>query len=105
MNNPDISMLFNVSDFASLGLVICVSIFSELSQNETKKDNWKTIAKGVTIVFLVLYGILFALYFLLNEIIYEVNIINLRIMTILLTIVNFIVGWSIFDRTKKRPAQ
>ena len=102
INNQNFNTIINISDFASFGLVICVSIMSELSRFKSQNDNWKTISIGMVIIFLVFYGLFFALAYLSDEANLDVNMRFLRIMTIAFVVINFFFGLSIFDRIKKR---
>ena len=102
INSQSINTILNISDLVSFGLVICVSIMSELLRFELQNDNWKTVSLGIVIIFLVFYGLFFALAYLSEETNLDVNMVSLRIMTIVFVIINFFAGLTIFDRIIKR---
>ena len=60
INNNSIDLL-SASDFISLGLVIHISIINEIEHFEYSDTSWKTITNGMSIVFITIYSVLFAL--------------------------------------------
>lgn len=52
---------FAAPDFVSFGLVLHISIINEMEQLPQKERNWKAIQNGTSIIFIALYGALYAL--------------------------------------------
>jgi len=82
-NKFNFFMVFSISDFATLGLVICASIFSELSKVD------KNLVFGELLI-LFIFAFFYGIAFVLNDL-NTINIIHFRI-TIALVISTFIIG-------------
>ncbi|MBB3119505.1 hypothetical protein [Pseudoduganella violacea] len=52
---------FAAPDFVSFGLVLHISIINEMEQLPQREKNWKAIQNGTSIIFIALYGALYAL--------------------------------------------
>ena len=94
--------LFSASDFIAFGLILHISNINELEHYTKVKDkSWKTIQNGLSIIFILFYGLFFALT-LLSEvnptsIDYEI----VRRLTMLLSGVSFIISYMIYYRLSK----
>ena len=88
------------SDIIIFGLILHISNINELEHYE-KDKSWKTIHNGISITFIVFYGLLFTLT-LLSEI--KPKFIDYTIVTYISTIFSigsFIISYSIYDRINK----
>lgn len=90
--------LFSPSDFVAFGLVLHISNINEIEHFSGIEKEWKTAQNGISIAFIAFYSVLFALT-LLGEIIVDVN--SITICTIVLSIVSFLISYSVFDRVSK----
>jgi hypothetical protein len=90
--------LFSPSDFVAFGLVLHISNINEIEHFSTIERDWKTAQNGVSIAFIAFYSVLFALT-LIGESIVDINAIT--ICTMILSIVSFLISYSVYDRVSK----
>jgi len=93
--------LFSPSDFVAFGLVLHISNINEIEHFSGIKKEWKTAQNGISIAFIAFYSVLFALT-LIGENIVDVNAIT--ICTIVLSVVSFLISYSVYDRISKTLA-
>lgn len=94
-------ILFSPSDFVAFGLVLHISNINEIEHFSGIQKEWKTAQNGISIAFIAFYSVLFALT-LIGENIVDVNAIT--ICTMVLSIVSFLISYSVYDRISKAPA-
>lgn len=95
VNNEKFSSIFDPLDFVSLGLVLCVSIITEI-QKYNKDRGWKIFSIGITIFLLVFYGILFSESYLSKKLPNTINDKSLTIITLAIAGINLIYAFSVF---------
>jgi hypothetical protein len=94
--------MFASSDFVALGLVLHISIINEIEHISDMDKEWKTIQNGLSILFIVAYGVLFTFTLLGDKL---VDISAMTKCTIALAALSFIISYSVFDRISKIPVQ
>lgn len=90
--------LFSPSDFVAFGLVLHISNINEIEHSSGIEREWKTAQNGISITFIAFYSVLFALT-LIGENIVDVNAI--KICTMVLSVVSFLISYSVYDRVSK----
>lgn len=93
--------LLSPSDFVAFGLVLHISNINEIEHFSGVEREWKTSQNGISIVFIAFYSVLFALT-LVGESIVDVQAIT--ICTIVLSVVSFLISYSVYDRISKAPS-
>ena len=92
--------LLSPSDFVAFGLVLHISNINEIEHFSGVGSEWKTTQNGISIAFIAFYSVLFALN-LIGKSIVDVNAIT--ICTVVLSIVSFLISYSVYDRISKVP--
>ncbi len=92
--------LFSPSDFVAFGLVLHISNINEIEHFSGIQKEWKTAQNGISIAFIAFYSVLFALT-LIGENIVDVNAIT--ICTMVLSVVSFLISYTVYDRISKTP--
>lgn len=90
------------SDFVALGLVLHISIINEMEHVSSEEQDWKTIQNGVSILFIVAYGVLFT-FTLLGD-----KLVDNSAMTksaIVIAAISLAISYAVFDRISKIPVQ
>ena len=95
--------LLNISDIIIFGLIIHISIINEL-EHSNEKDEWKTKHNGISLLFITVYSSLFALILLSNEVSPMIDKNNITVLVTLMSIVSFIIGYSVHYNNKLRKA-
>jgi hypothetical protein len=90
--------LLSPSDFIGFGLVLHISNINEIEHFSSVEREWKTIQNGISIAFIAFYSVLFSLT-LIGENIVDVTAIT--ICTIVLSVVSFLISYSVYDRISK----
>ena len=90
--------LLSPSDFVSFGLVLHISNINEIEHFSGEEMDWKTAQNGVSIAFIAFYSVLFALTLIGNGI---VDIAAITTCTIVLSLVSFLISYSVYDRISK----
>ena len=90
--------LLSPSDFVAFGLVLHISNINEIEHFSGVEKEWKTLQNGISIAFIAFYSVLFALT-LVGETIVDVRAIT--ICTIILSVVSFLISYSVYDRISK----
>ncbi len=93
--------LLSPSDFVAFGLVLHISNINEIEHFLGVEMGWKTAQNGISIAFIAFYSVLFALN-LIGE-----NIVDgeaITICTVVLSIVSFLISYSVYDRISKSPS-
>jgi hypothetical protein len=93
--------LISSSDVIIFGLILHISNINELEHYE-KDKSWKTIHNGISITFILFYGLLFTLT-LLSEVKPKfINYTTVTYMSMVLSIISFVISYSIYDKINKR---
>lgn len=93
--------LFNGGDFVAFGLVLHISNINEIENINLPDRAWKTAQDGISIVFIVFYGVLFTLTLLAGS---PSSVVDLKITkysSMILSGVSFLISYSVYDRVSK----
>jgi len=94
--------LFSASDFIAFGLILHISNINELEHYSKVKDkSWKTIQNGLSILFIVFYGLLFTLTLLSEAKPKFIDYDIVRIISMLFSVVSFLISFTIYYRISK----
>ena len=88
------------SDFVALGLVLHISIINEMEHVSSEEQDWKTILNGVSILFIVAYGVLFAITLLGDKL---VDNSAMTKSAIIIAAISLAISYAVFDRISKIP--
>lgn len=83
------------SDFVAFGLVLHVSNINEIEHFSDNDKEWKTLQNGISIAFIALYSVLFAVTLIGDKI---VDITAIKLCTIGLSVISFLISYSVYDR-------
>ena len=86
------------SDFVAFGLVLHISNINEIEHFTSTDRGWKTAQNGISIAFIALYSVLFALTIIGESI---VDIQAITICTITLSLVSLLISYSVYERISK----
>ena len=90
--------LLSSSDFIVFGLVLHISNINEIENFYEAEREWKTLQNGISIVFIAFYSVLFSLTLVGKTI---VNTQAIMICAIVLSVVSFLISYSVYDRISK----
>lgn len=90
--------LVSASDFVAFGLVLHISNINEIEHYSGKEYQWKTVQNGISIIFIAFYSILLALNLIGEDI---VDIKAITFCAIGLSVVSFLISYSVYDRISK----
>jgi hypothetical protein len=93
---------FSPSDFISLGMVMQISLLTEIRYHEASDAWWKKIIVGVSVLAIVLYPAMFA-FTLLSEVIKDINVTAILIVSIIMSVISFGLCWTLLDRVSHFP--
>lgn len=98
LQNKNVSVLFDPLDFVVLGLVINITNINQLEGDDKIDKIWKTKCIGLSIIFIIVYAVLFAI-----SVIYSINtnIFNksaILVSSIILSVASVYYGFSVFNR-------
>ena len=101
LQETNIDFLFHETDLVIFGLILHITNINELEHLESEDKAWKTIQNGISIFFIVMYAVIFS-----SSCIGSVNpgMFNKSMMwwsSLILSVVSFLVSYSIFDRVSK----
>lgn len=101
VTNANIEM-FSASDFIAFGLILHISNINELEHYTKVKDkSWKTIQNGLSIIFIVFYGLFFALTLLSEVNPASIDYDRVKELTMILSLVSFIISFMVYYRLRK----
>lgn len=93
--------LLNAPDFVAFGLILHISNINEIEHFNDSERSWKTIQNGLSIVFILFYGVLFACSLLGQS---NPGLINVRAITnisMVLSLVSLGISFSVYHRISK----
>lgn len=90
--------LFNPSDFVAFGLVLHISNINEIEHIGSKDHNWKTVQNGVSLAFIVFYGVLYALTAISDISSGIINLETIKYSSMSLCVVSLFLSYSVFHR-------
>ena len=97
----DLYILFDPIDFVILGLVVNITNINELEGKIEIEKEWKTKCIGISIIFIIIYAIFFALSVICSIDKSILDKTSILLASIALAISSIIFGYSIFDRLNK----
>lgn len=86
------------ADFVMFGLVLHIAIINEMEHLEEYANEFKTFQNGISGIFLIIYGLLFAMTLLPNL----VDLDTIQKCLYSLSFVSFLLGFSVFYRRKAK---
>ena len=89
---------FAPADFVAFGLVLHISNINELEHVSAQNKSWKTVQNGVSVIFIALYSVLFAVLLLAEKNPKLVNANSLLICVAMLAVTSFLLSLSILHR-------
>ena len=93
--------IFNASDFVVFGLILHISNINEMEHFDDLEKSWKTIQNGLSIVFILFYGILLAAYSLDQSSPGLVDVGAMKYVSMVLGLVSFGISFSVHHRISK----
>ena len=93
--------LFNATDFVVFGLILHISNINAIEQFDDSQQTWKTIQNGTSIIFIVVYSVLFASFLLDQSNPGLVDAAYIKYISIGLSIISFLLCLSVYDRSSK----
>lgn len=98
VSNSNTMPLFNPADFVAFGLVLHISNINEIEHIRAKNYNWKTMQNGISLAFIVFYGVLYALTVMSDASPGYINIESIRNSVMVLCLVSLFLSYSVFHR-------
>lgn len=105
VTDKNISFLLNETDWVAFGLILHITNINELENTELEDKAWKTIRNGISIVFIVIYSVIFTTSVVngINNTLFDEW--YMKISSIILSIGSFGFSYSIYDRLAKAKIQ
>ena len=91
--------LLNATDFVVFGLILHISNINAIEQFDDSQEAWKTAQNGTSILFIVLYSVLFASSLLDQANPGLVDTMYVTYISISLSIVSFLLCFSVYFRS------
>ena len=85
-------------DLITLGLIIHISVINELEHLTTRRQEWKTIQNGLSIVFIVLYSVLYTVTIIGERSSYLIDENALLFVSTFLVLTSAGIGLTVFHR-------
>lgn len=101
VTTPGTVSLLTATDFIAFGLILHISNINEIEHLDDKNKSWKTIQNGTSIAFIALYSVLFTLILLTEGVPGIVDITAIKICTIFLATISFLISFSVYHRISK----
>lgn len=67
ISSENVVPAFSAADFVAFGLVLHISNINELEHTSTQNKSWKTLQNGVSVIFIALYSVIFAVLLLAEK--------------------------------------
>lgn len=100
----DTMHLLAAPDFIAFGLVLHISNINELEHVSAENSKgWKTIQNGISLIFVALYSVLYAVLLVGETTPSLVDMKSMLICVIAMATVSFLLSLSIFHRLSKLP--
>ena len=101
LKDKNIEFLLHEVDFIMFGLVLHITTINELEHFESDDKPWKTIQNGLSIIFIILYAVIFGLscIYSVNSEMFEKN--TMVYSSILLSLISLLISYSACDRISK----
>ncbi|WPC73959.1 hypothetical protein [Vibrio porteresiae] len=92
------------ADFIAFGLILHISNINEIEHLTDDEKSWKTIQNGTSIAFIAFYSVLFSLIMISESIPNLIDMGAIKFCTIGLSVVSFLISFSVFHRISKIAA-
>lgn len=86
------------ADFVALGLVLHISNINEIQHLSDPDPSWVTVRLGISLLFIVFYGVLFAMTLLAGAPTSPIDPQVAKFAPIVLGVVSLLISYSVFDR-------
>lgn len=96
--NSDIVLPFAATDFVAFGLVLHISNINELEHVSAQSKPWKTVQNGISVIFIALYSVLFAVILLAEKNPTLINANSLLACVVALAVTSFVLSLSVLHR-------
>ncbi len=93
--------LLNATDFIIFGLILHISNINEIEHFHDGHQSWKTFHNGSSILFIVMYAVLFACQLLGQSNPGLVNSTSMLVFTLALSAVSLLLSGSVYYRLSK----
>lgn len=94
----DVVQPFAATDFVAFGLVLHISNINELEHVSSQSKPWKTVQNGVSVIFIALYSVLFAVLLLAEKTPRLINASAFLVCVAALAATSLVLSLSIFHR-------
>lgn len=64
ISSENVVPAFSAADFVAFGLVLHISNINELEHISSQNKSWKTLQNGISVIFIALYSVVFAVLLL-----------------------------------------
>ncbi|RJX81305.1 hypothetical protein [Pseudomonas sp. LS-2] len=88
---------FSAADFISLGMVMQISLLTEIRYHDSADAWWKKIFIGFSIFAIMMYAVMVA-FTLLSEVVDRINKESVFIVCMSMPVVSFALCWALYDR-------
>lgn len=92
-------LMFAISDFVALGIVLQVSIFNEVRHRSLNDADWNTIMMGFSALYILVYAVLYALS-LISEVWPVIDGDLLRKISMGFALISFLLCYAVYDRIR-----
>jgi hypothetical protein len=92
---------FAAPDFVAFGLVLHISVINELEHLPARQRDWKTIQNGTSLIFITLYGALYAVTIVGEKSVDLIDATALLRSSIAFATVSSLLSLSVFHRLSK----
>ena len=93
--------ILNAPDFVAFGLILHISNINEIEHFNDSERSWKTIQNGLSIVFILFYGVLFACSLLGQSNPGLINVGAITNISMVLSLVSLGISFSVYHRISK----
>lgn len=67
ISSENVVPAFSAADFVAFGLVLHISNINELEHTSSQNKSWKTLQNGISVIFIALYSVIFAVLLLAEK--------------------------------------
>ncbi|MFO1250723.1 MAG: hypothetical protein U1E77_06155 [Inhella sp.] len=96
--SDDVVPAISATDFVAFGLVLHISNINELEHVSSQSKPWKTVQNGISVIFIALYSVIFAVLLLAERNPKLVNTTSLLICVVILAATSTLLSLSVFHR-------
>jgi hypothetical protein len=96
--SANLSWLMNELDYIWFGLVLCITNVNELEGKTIERQDLKTWAIGLSVVYIILFSVMLGISHLNGLQSAGLDISRIRVLSLLLAVTSFLVSWVIYSR-------